>query len=90
MINGRMSANADLLSLWTELFEIIVIYRPDILFWPPSGNANSGFATIKLVDLFSCQTRLSIEIIFNLTLAMSYEVSVHVLLRWVSVKRVYH
>ncbi|EAP3577637.1 hypothetical protein EAV51_10940 [Salmonella enterica] len=60
------------------------------MFWSPSGNANSGFATIRLGGLFSCQTRLSIEIIFSLTLAISYEVSVHVLLRWVSVKRVYH
>ena len=38
-------------------------------------------------DLFSCQTRWSIEIIFSLTLAISYEVSVHVLLRRVSAKR---
>ena len=58
-----------------------------MLFWSPFGNANSGFATIRLGDLFSCQTRLSIEIIFSLTLAISYEVSVHVLLRRVSAKR---
>ncbi|EFE06059.1 putative shikimate kinase I [Citrobacter youngae ATCC 29220] len=45
---------------------------------------------VRFGDLFSCQTRLSIEIIFSLTLAISYEVSVHVLLRWVSAKRVYH
>ena len=42
-------------------------------------------------DLFCCQTSRSIEIIFSLTLALiAYEVSVHVLLRWVSAKRVYH
>lgn len=35
-------------------------------------------------DLFSCQTRWSIEIIFSLTLAISYEVSVHVLRRSLS------
>ncbi|WP_208484243.1 hypothetical protein, partial [Escherichia coli] len=35
-------------------------------------------------DLFSCQTRWSIEIIFSLTLALSYEVSVHVLRRSLS------
>ncbi|EGT4254826.1 hypothetical protein D8W73_12230 [Citrobacter amalonaticus] len=46
--------------------------------------------TIWFDDLFSCQTRLSIEIIFSLTLAISYEVSVHVLLRSVSATRVYH
>ena len=35
-------------------------------------------------DLFSCQTRWSIEIIFSLTLAISYEVAVHVLRRSLS------
>ncbi|ABV15858.1 hypothetical protein HMPREF0208_04462 [Citrobacter koseri] len=47
-------------------------------------------STICLGNLFSCQTRWSIEIIFSLTLAISYEVSVHVLLRKVSATRVYH
>ena len=34
-----------------------------------------GLSTICLGNLFSCQTRWSIEIIFSLTLAISYEVS---------------
>ncbi|MDI8083758.1 hypothetical protein MJN69_29130, partial [Salmonella enterica subsp. enterica serovar Kentucky] len=53
-------------------------------------NSRANIHTLTALPALQISESVGIEIIFSLTLAISYEVSVHVLLRWVSVKRVYH
>ncbi len=49
---------------------------------PPSGSITQVLQQSGL-DLFGCRNPLDVGDNFGLTLAISYEVSVHVLLRWV-------